>query len=245
MFDQIEKLKRDFTDKYVIVDAKLPELKRFRDQVGLVKTVNMSGRALVEFQDYINNIGWYDIDLSFLKVVEKPPEKKVEAKEKPAKPAADKPTTEKAAVKPAAPQAAAPAAAGAKKQSVAEILAAARTKGGAPVAPSAPAKPAAAPVAKAEPGKKLSTADILAAARAKAAAGGAPAAPAKPAPVKKEVAPPPPVEEPAAEESAAEVAVPAPVAEKKPAAAQGDLPKTTAEIIAFCRRVDHDRLSRV
>jgi len=167
MFDQIENLKRDYTDKYVIVDAKQPELKRFRDQVGLVKTVNMSGRALVEFQDYINNIGWFDIDLSFLKVVDKPPPKPPEAKEKPAKPAAEKPAAKAAPAKPSAP-AAAPAAPGAKKQSVAEILAAARTKGGAPVAP--PAKPAAekpapatVPAAKAEPSKKLSTADILAA----------------------------------------------------------------------------------
>ena len=43
--DQIEKMKREYTDKYVVVDAARPELARFRDIVGRVKTVNMSGRA--------------------------------------------------------------------------------------------------------------------------------------------------------------------------------------------------------
>ena len=82
MFDQIEKKKREYTDKYVVVDATRPELARFRDVVGHVKTVNMSGRALVEFDDYHLNIGWYDIDPEFLKVVDKPPPKaaKPEAK---------------------------------------------------------------------------------------------------------------------------------------------------------------------
>ena len=61
VFDQIEKLKQDFTDKYVVVDASIPELARFGGHVGQVKTVNMNGRALVEF-DAWNNIGWYDIE---------------------------------------------------------------------------------------------------------------------------------------------------------------------------------------
>ena len=80
--DQIEQMKREYTDKYVVVDATRPELARFRDVVGRVKTVNMSGRALVEFDDYHLNIGWYDIDPEFLKVVDKPPPKppKTEAK---------------------------------------------------------------------------------------------------------------------------------------------------------------------
>jgi len=62
VFEQIEKLKRDYTDKYVAVDASRPELKRFAGNVGVVRTVNMSGRALVEFPGYHKNIGWYDID---------------------------------------------------------------------------------------------------------------------------------------------------------------------------------------
>ncbi len=71
MFDQIEKLKREYTDKYVVVDAAQPELARFNGFVGQVKTVNMNGRALVQFDAWLN-IGWYDIDPSYLKVVPKP-----------------------------------------------------------------------------------------------------------------------------------------------------------------------------
>src|SRR6476619_3037863 len=79
IFDHIEKLKTQHTDKYVVVDESRPELQRFRGLTGNVKTVNMSGRALVEFDGY-NNIGWYDIDPTFLKIVDAPPPK-VEAKE--------------------------------------------------------------------------------------------------------------------------------------------------------------------
>src|SRR6476660_2052069 len=117
--DKIEQMKRDFTDKYVQVDATRPELARFRDVVGRVKTVNMNGRALVEFDDYHLNIGWYDIAPEYLKVVDKPPPKapKTEAKKAPAAkaPAPD-------AKKPAAAPGAAKAAG---KPSVADILAAA------------------------------------------------------------------------------------------------------------------------
>src|SRR5215471_21150557 len=96
VFEHIEKLKRAFTDKYVVVDAARPELARFGNAIGLVKTVNMNGRALVEFDQY-DNIGWYDIELDFLKVVPKPEAKVAEAKKEPA-------------AKAAAPKAAAPAA---------------------------------------------------------------------------------------------------------------------------------------
>src|SRR5688500_20206883 len=74
IFEHIETIKRQFTDKYVVVDESQPELQRFRGLTGMVKTVNMSGRALVEFDGY-NNIGWYDIDPTFLKVVDAPPPK--------------------------------------------------------------------------------------------------------------------------------------------------------------------------
>src|SRR6185436_16068933 len=110
IFDHIEKLKKQYTDKYVVVDESRPELQRFRGLTGAIKTVNMSGRALVEFDGYAN-IGWYDIELAFLKVVDKPPPKpeaKEAKKEKAEKPAA--PKAEKPAVKPAAKPAAAPAA---------------------------------------------------------------------------------------------------------------------------------------
>ncbi len=137
--DAIEKLKRQFTDKYVVAEAARPELTRFRGQTGLVKTVNMSGRALVEFDGY-NNIGWYDIDPEFLTVVDKPPVKveekhaaKAEAPAAKAKPAA-------APAKPAAAAAASAPAAGAKK-STADILAAARAKAAPRAAPRQPLFP--------------------------------------------------------------------------------------------------------
>jgi hypothetical protein len=159
MFDVIERLKAEWTDKYVVVDSPAPELARFARATGFVKTVNMNGRCLVEF-DQFNNIGWYDIDPSALKIVPKPLPKPAEPKEKAAKPAA------KEAAKPAAK----PAAGGAKKPSTADILAAARAKGGAaPAAKEAAAKPAAG-------GGKLSTAEILARARAAKAPTAEPAA---------------------------------------------------------------------
>src|SRR6186997_788641 len=121
--DQIEKMKREYTDKLVLVDASRPELARFRDVVGRVKTVNMNGRALVEFDEYHVNIGWYDIDPEFLKVVDKPPPKPAKTEAKKAAPAAKE--------KPAAKAAPAAAAAKGGKLSVAEMLAAAKSGGAA------------------------------------------------------------------------------------------------------------------
>ena len=180
MFDVVEQLKKEWTDKYVVVSSPAPELARFVNATGTVKTVNMNGRCLVEFDQY-NNIGWYDIDPSFLKIVPKPLPKPAEAKEKPAKAAAPA----KAAT-PAKPAAAKPASG---KPSTADILAAARGKaaGAAPAA----AKPA---------GGKPSTADILAMARAKKAATEA-AAPAAEAPAEEAV-------EAVAEASASKAAAP-------------------------------------
>ena len=71
VFEHIENLKRIYTDQLVIVDDNRTELGRFQGLTGTVKTVNMSGRALVEFDGY-NNIGWYDIDVDFLKLVDEP-----------------------------------------------------------------------------------------------------------------------------------------------------------------------------
>ena len=165
MFDVIERLKAEWTDKYVVVASAAPELARFAQATGTVRTVNMNGRCLVEF-DQFNNVGWYDIDPSHLKIVTEPlpkPEKPAPAK-KAAKPA------------PAAKKPAAKAAAG-KRPSTADILAAAR--GG--------AKPAAKPAGK--PAGKLSTAEILAQARAGKAAA-TPAAEPAPEPVATEPEPP-------------------------------------------------------
>jgi len=103
---QIEKIKQEYTDKYVVVDGSRPELARFGDVVGQVRTVNMSGRALVEFLDFHLNTGWHDIDLDYLKVVNKP------------KPQEKKPAAKKPAAKPGAKK---PAAAGEKKLSPLEM----------------------------------------------------------------------------------------------------------------------------
>src|SRR3954447_26457961 len=91
IFDHIEKLKKQYTDKYVVVDDARPELQRFRGLTGAVKTVNMSGKALGEFDGY-NNIGWYDIDPAFLRVVSAPAPKPAEShKDKAAAPKAESP----------------------------------------------------------------------------------------------------------------------------------------------------------
>jgi len=199
VFEPIEELKRQYTDRYVLVDESRPELARFRGVTGIVKTVNMSGRALVEFQDYIANIGWYDIDLDFLTVVPKP-EAKV------AVPHGEKPA---AKAKPAT------------GESVAKPQAAAK--------PAAVARPEAA----AKPGGKPSTADILAAARAKkaAAAGTEIVAPTdQPAPA---------AAEPKESTTIAETPpAPAPMKPQAKSAVAGTKPTTTAEIIAYCRRID-------
>jgi hypothetical protein len=209
MFEHIEQLKAEWTDKYVVVDAAAPELARFGDATGRVKTVNMNGRCLVEFDQY-NNIGWYDIDPSALTIVSGPRPKP----EKPAaKPAAAKPAAAKSA---AAKPAAAKPAAGATRASTADILAAARGKatGGAATKPS--------------------TADILAAARGKAAA---PANPAKPAAAESAGGGgEPEAVEPAsavAEPAAADV-----VAKPAAAKAAGPMPTTVEGKIAWCREHD-------
>ena len=66
-----EQLKRELTDKFVVVADGVPELRRFAGLTGRVKTVNMSSRALVQF-DGPADIGWYDIDPSYLVVVDAP-----------------------------------------------------------------------------------------------------------------------------------------------------------------------------
>jgi hypothetical protein len=254
MFNQAEKQKRELTDKYVVVDATVPELMRFGGHVGQVKTVNMNGRALVQF-DAWNNIGWYDIEVDYLKVVPKPEgvaaEKKPESKpaspskegSKPAAAAGEKKLSplemarlqgavKRPAAEPAGEKAAAvaqPPGAGAAKKSTADILAAARA---AKAAPPAAAEQSPAPAASG----KLSTAEILAAARAKQAAA-APAATivatiaAQPAAPGKA-----PVEQPqSAAPSAATVVKPK--GASAPALPSGQRP-SLSEILAWCR--EHD-----
>lgn len=240
VFENIEKLQREWTDKYVVVDGSRPELRRFEGETGVVKTVNFTGKALVQFDGYHANIGWYDIDTQWLKIVDAPlPKPEKEEKKKAEKPAAKKEAAPapKPAAKPgggasvadilaaarankAAPSAAAEKPTAEKKPSTADILAAARSKPGAAAAPAAPA-----PV----DAKKMSTADIIAAAKAnKAAAAAKPAAPPAPAPT------PEPVAEPAAET----------VVEEAPAVESGAPPKldpktmSVAQMIAYCKKTD-------
>ena len=212
--EQIEKIKQEYTDKYVVADANRPELARFRDHVGQVKTVNMSGRALVEFIDYHLNIGWFDIDLDYLKVVDKPaPKEKAPAAKKPAA-KKQAPATKKQA-----------AAAGEKKLSPLEMarMQDAASKGGGAATPAPAKKQAAAADEPAKAGSsKMSVAEMLAAARGEKSEGAAPAPAEEAPPAEPEPAP----AEPAAESSA------------------GDVVKvdrssmSVAEMIAYCREKD-------
>ncbi|MCA8993409.1 MAG: hypothetical protein KDA88_15580 [Planctomycetaceae bacterium] len=236
-----EELKRSLTDKYVVVHDDVAELKRFAGLTGLVKTVNMSCRALVQFDGPVD-IGWYDIDPTYLKVVDKPlPKSKApEHAEAPAKkPAAAKPaaTGGKSPLELARQQGASGAApVGEKKLSPLEM---ARQQGAAKAAPPAAGEKKLSPLemARQQGAKKSgdepaavpkpaptvapkSTADILAAARAQA--GAKSEAPATPAPAAEQSAP------------AAEAEQPAEVAAKP--AERVATPGTTAEIIALARQ---------
>jgi len=222
--EQIEKIKGEFTDKYVAVSPDLPELARFKDHVGQVKTVNMSGRALVEFADYHLNIGWYDIDLDYLKVVDKP------------KPKEKKPAAKKAAAKPAAKK---PAATGEKKLSPLELArmqgAAKAGGGGATDAKPAAEKPTTSKNKEKKPAaadrSKMSVADMLAAAR-----GGA-----KPA-AKKQAEPEPVAEAP--DESPAEaetVEAPASASSSDDSSSVGPVDRSSMSVddmLAYCREKD-------
>lgn len=84
---QAEQLKKEWTDKYVVVSQSIPELRRFVGLTGKVKTVNMNCRALVEFDGPVD-ITWYDIDPSFLTAVDAPQPKKKTEEKKPAAKAA-------------------------------------------------------------------------------------------------------------------------------------------------------------
>lgn len=197
-FEQAELLKKQYTDKFVVVKPGVPELKRFQGLTGVVKTVNMSCRALVMF-DGSADIGWYDIDPAYLTVVDAPAPKKVEIKAEKAAP------VEKAAT----PAAKAPA--GEKKLSPLEMIRqqGAKTAGAASVA--AASTPLAAVAAPA--GKKLSPLEMIRQQAAlKASGAAAPATESAPAPVPDaEVAP-------VAEAAPIAAEVPAPVETPKPAA---------------------------
>ncbi|MBI85289.1 MAG: hypothetical protein CMJ81_19010 [Planctomycetaceae bacterium] len=242
VFAHIEKLKQEYTDKYVTVDEQLPELRRFGHMTGIVKTVNMNGRALVEF-DGSANIGWYDIEIDFLKVVDKPVVDETTKK----KPAAKAPSElEKAR--------AADSKTTDGKTSVEDILAAARgEKGGAKASSSnsptedaddvaavleAARKPKSGSAAVSTPTpkadlKSISVADVLAAARGNQAA----------TPASGEDAA---LEEPDSPEESADEGIseseqePATAVEEEvvEGAAVGELPTDIEGIVTYCRQCD-------
>ena len=68
--ERIEKLKLEYTDQQVTVDPRRPELARFAGESGQVKTISFNGCALVQFEGADQT--WHDIELDYLKVVDKP-----------------------------------------------------------------------------------------------------------------------------------------------------------------------------
>ena len=233
--DLAEQLKSELTDKYVVVDGSVPELKRFANFTGQVKTVNMNGQALVQF-DTPEDISWYDINPTFLSVVDapKPKEKAAPAKAKAAAPkkAAAKSTAGMSPLEAARAQGAGGGAkakpASAKSTGGMSALEQARAQG------AGGSKPAAAKPAAASSDKKLSPLEL---ARQQGAVGAGGAKP-KAAPAPKAEANPEPVHEVAetteavAPEPAAAPAEPTPVA-KAAAPAGGQL--STDEILDLCR----------
>lgn len=169
VFEEVERLQREYTDKYVVVDAQRPELARFADYTGIVKTINYNGRALVEFLDYNLNIGWYDIGLDYIKIVPKPDPNAKKEKAAKAAPVAKAATAKAADAKPVRKPVVG------SKLSTAEILAALKAKGPGTIAPKAVAAPVAA-----EPEQKAEIAEAPAAAPVEKVAAPKPAG-AKPA----------------------------------------------------------------
>lgn len=148
---QSESLKSDLTDKYVIVQEGVPELRRFSGLTGQVKTVNMNCRALVQF-DGPADISWYDIDPAYLKIVAAPQPKAAKHAEKPAaataaapKPVAAKPAAGKSPLELARAQ----GAGAAKKLSPLELARQQGAGGAAPATPTPPAPVVETPVAEA------------------------------------------------------------------------------------------------
>ena len=94
------KLNEEYIDQYVVVDVKRPELARFDGMTGRVKMINMNGLALVEFPE-TNGRARYDIELDYLKVVDKPePKTPQAATEKPEQMRPESPNEEKEKLSP-------------------------------------------------------------------------------------------------------------------------------------------------
>ena len=209
VFQHIENLQQEYTDKYVVVDQEQPELLRFNGMTGIVRTVNMNGRALVEFDGY-NNIGWYDIDIDFLRVIDEPLPEDAKEEEPAATRKEDKEDKAPSELKKARQK-------DSGEMSVDEILAAAKGDSATSAAPETGTSDA----------SDMSVDDILAAARTGSGSGSEAVSDDEPADEDAPVA----VEKEATEE---EVVVEA----EEPTAPAGELPDDIDEIIAYCRRVD-------
>ena len=70
--ERIQRLRSEYTGQQVTVDAKIPELARFVGRVGIVQTITQAGLALVQFEG--DDHTRYDIELDYLKVVDRPAE---------------------------------------------------------------------------------------------------------------------------------------------------------------------------
>ncbi|MGC1272712.1 MAG: hypothetical protein WBC44_03320 [Planctomycetaceae bacterium] len=64
----IERLKREWTGRRVEAVGPSPALRRFAGRAGTVITVNMNGRALVQFDGGVD-ITWYDLAIEDLRTV--------------------------------------------------------------------------------------------------------------------------------------------------------------------------------
>jgi hypothetical protein len=96
----IETLKQDWTRRRVVVTGASPTLRRFDGRTGTVMTVNMSGRALVQF-DGGGDVAWYDLEIADLEcVAEKRRGEPVVPHPQPVSPVAEKRTTADDAAEP-------------------------------------------------------------------------------------------------------------------------------------------------
>jgi len=68
--DEVERLRERYTGQYVEVASQRPELARFQGQTGRIRTVNLNGLALVQFEGA--NQAWFDLPIDDLRVVENP-----------------------------------------------------------------------------------------------------------------------------------------------------------------------------
>lgn len=88
-YEKAEELKREWTDQYVRANPDRAELRRFKELVGRVITVNYTGKALVDFADG----AWYDIpatDAHLIKVSAEEAKGKYDPKANSAQPIPDK-----------------------------------------------------------------------------------------------------------------------------------------------------------